>query len=69
MKSFFVVVGQKVKRGDPLGIQGNTGFSGGLHCHNEWRIDPTNPYIWEKLLDLEGFDFTDEDQKVAFRYP
>lgn len=44
-----VKVGQKVKAGDVVGIEGNTGYSFGLHCHFEVRkngesVDPT-PYL------------------------
>lgn len=44
-----VKVGQKVKAGDAVGIEGNTGYSFGSHCHFEVRkngesVDPT-PYL------------------------
>ncbi len=44
-----VSVGQKVRAGDIVGIEGNTGYSFGSHCHFEVRkggkaIDPT-PYL------------------------
>lgn len=44
-----VKVGQKVKAGDVVGIEGNTGYSFGSHCHFEVRkngesVDPT-PYL------------------------
>lgn len=39
-------VGDRVQRGDPIGIEGNTGYSFGSHCHFEVRwsgssVDPT----------------------------
>ena len=44
-----VKVGQAVKAGDVVGIEGNTGYSFGSHCHFEVRkngtsVDPT-PYL------------------------
>lgn len=44
-----VRAGQKVKAGDIVGIEGNTGYSSGSHCHFEVRrgnvsVDPT-PYL------------------------
>lgn len=49
MASRNVVVGQAVKSGDVVGIEGNTGYSFGSHCHFEVRkngtsVDPT-PYL------------------------
>lgn len=49
MASRKVKVGQKVKAGDAVGIEGNTGYSFGSHCHFEVRkngesVDPT-PYL------------------------
>ena len=45
-----VSVGQRVKKGDHIGIEGNTGYSFGSHCHFEvrnlsgWSVDPA-PYL------------------------
>lgn len=44
-----VKVGQKVKAGDVVGVEGDTGYSFGSHCHFEVRkngvsVDPT-PYL------------------------
>ena len=45
-----VSVGQRVNRGDHIGIEGNTGYSFGSHCHFEvrnlsgWSVDPA-PYL------------------------
>lgn len=49
MASRKVQVGQAVKAGDVVGIEGNTGYSFGSHCHFEVRrngvsVDPT-PYL------------------------
>ncbi len=47
-----VHTGQRVKAGDVVGIEGNTGYSFGSHCHFEVRkngvaVDPT-PYLGVK---------------------
>lgn len=45
-----VFPGQRVNRGDHIGIEGNTGYSFGYHCHFEvrnlsgWSVDPA-PYL------------------------
>lgn len=39
MEQRFVVAGQRVKKGDVLGIEGNTGYSFGNHCHFEIRMN------------------------------
>lgn len=49
MASRNVAVGQTVRAGDIVGIEGNTGYSFGSHCHFEVRkngisVDPT-PYL------------------------
>jgi len=45
MSEYKVRAGQQVKRGDIIGLVGNTGKSKGPHLHYEVRIneDPTNP--------------------------
>ena len=50
MAERLVHAGESVKTGDALGVEGNTGYSFGSHCHFEVRIansaiDPT-PYLW-----------------------
>ncbi len=50
MSKRIAVVGQRVKAGDILGVEGNTGYSLGSHCHFEVRnnagvsLDPS-PYL------------------------
>lgn len=49
MSQRLVTVGTKVKAGDPIGIEGSTGYSFGSHCHFEIRkngvsVDPC-PYL------------------------
>lgn len=45
-----VSVGQRVNKGDHIGIEGNTGYSFGPHCHFEvrnlsgWSVNPA-PYL------------------------
>lgn len=43
-----VTVGQKVTRGEVIGLAGTTGLSSGPHLHWEMRVDgvPTNPLAW-----------------------
>jgi hypothetical protein len=50
-----VKVGQRVKMGQPLGVQGRTGNATGVHLHIEIRINnvPVNPrtYIAQRITD------------------
>lgn len=64
-----VKVGQRVKAGDVVGIEGNTGYSFGSHCHFEVRkngesVDPT-VYLgikneWGEFEMKEKIEKTDE---------
>lgn len=55
-------VGKRVKRGDHLGIEGNTGYSFGNHCHFEVRdktgksIDPSTFLGVENRCGVYGSD-------------
>ena len=60
LASVAVKVGQTVKRGDALGVMGNSGNSYGTHLHfevraNNVRIDPT-PYLTADLPVRERID-------------
>ncbi len=53
----FVSVGQRVETGDVLGIQGNTGYSFGVHLHLEIRSSSgisVNPESWIGLPNETG---------------
>lgn len=45
-----IKVGDKIKRGNPVGTIGKTGFATGYHLHWEMRINniPTDPMQWTK---------------------
>lgn len=45
MSQRFVKAGQKVSKGDKLGVMGNTGYSFGAHTHYEVRKTITNTVI------------------------
>lgn len=45
-------VGQKIKKGNPLGTLGKTGYASGYHLHWEQRINniPVDPMQWTKSM-------------------
>ena len=47
-----VQVGQKVKKGNPLGRMGMTGFANGQHLHWEIRVNnvAVDPMQWTQLV-------------------
>ena len=47
-----IEVGQKIKRGSPIGKLGKTGYASGYHLHWEMRINniPVDPMQWTKEL-------------------
>lgn len=55
LASRIVKAGQSVKEGDPIGVEGNTGYSFGSHCHFEVRRksdgETINPREYFKILD------------------
>ena len=64
-----VSVDQRVKAGDHIGIEGNTGYSFGSHCHFEVRnafgvsIDPT-PFLGiQNKVGTYGFNYRSEVKK------
>lgn len=66
-KSICVDVGQKVKKGEPLGIIGDTGIVTGIHLHfqidkgnNETAIDPYEYIFNNKILVEEISNINDE---------
>lgn len=70
MSSRLVSAGKRVKVGDHLGIEGNTGYSLGSHCHFEVRdaagnsIDPA-PFLGiPNAVGIYGVDYRAEVQKI-----
>ncbi|MBX7241134.1 MAG: M23 family metallopeptidase [Bacteroidia bacterium] len=64
-----VQVGQKVKRGDIIGLTGNTGLSSGPHLHyeiikNGEKIDPVD-YFYQDLSPKEYEQFRKEAQAAT----
>jgi hypothetical protein len=67
MKSLAVKQGQKVKRGDIIGVIGNTGTSYGTHLHFEVRyytasyITPSKATFWDKnsFMSKDKFNWLD----------
>lgn len=74
-----VKVGQKVKKGDVIGIEGNTGYSFGSHCHFEVRtlnnvsIDPIAYLNFINKTDREKvqryFDFDNNTMAYLDKHP
>lgn len=54
MQTYLVKKGDRVKRGDLIGLVGNTGRSTGTHLHYEVTLDkkPLNPYNFMKVANL-----------------
>ena len=69
LSSRAVGVGQKIKAGDHVGIEGNTGYSFGSHCHFEVRkngvsVNPA-PFLGiENKIGTYGRDYRAEVKKA-----
>ena len=69
MAQRLVTAGKRVKAGDHLGIEGNTGLSFGSHCHFEVRnganvaIEPSGFIGAENKVGTYGIDYRDEAKK------
>ena len=70
MEKRVVSVGQRVRPGTPVGVQGDTGLSYGEHCHFEIRkdgvpVDPS-PYIGvDNVMGAETKDYAAEICRVC----
>lgn len=69
MKNRLVKVGDRVKAGDHIGVEGNTGYSFGAHCHFEVRnvsgvsVDPA-PFLGiTNKVGTYGRDYREEAKK------
>lgn len=70
MSKRLVIAGQRVKRGDHLGIEGNTGYSFGSHCHFEVRENgvSVNPAPFLDVLNTAGVYGVDYRAVVQERF-
>lgn len=52
LETFYISVGDKIKRGNFIAEVGNTGLSSGSHLHWEMRVQnmPTEPFAWVDKL-------------------
>lgn len=68
LKSRAVKTGQSVKKGDKIGVMGNTGYSFGAHTHFEVRNAKTNkavnPSDWSGIPNKVGTYVADSDVKT-----
>lgn len=67
LKERLVKKGDKVKKGQPIGIEGNTGYSFGTHLHFEVRNSKNisiNPVEYmQKNSKMQGIDVTNNKSK------
>ena len=65
MDERFVEVGQHVEEGQPIGYEGNTGYSFGSHCHFEVRKNGT-PFNPCTLLGIyNGYGIYNNEKPIA----
>jgi len=62
MSARYATVGQTVKAGDVIGLEGSTGYSTGSHCHLEIRENgkPTDPTPLLGIENVAGSEWTVE---------